>query len=98
MSSGNRASILRDFAGLESPERLCGPLPGQTIIMPCLWDESGLGAPSGVQNLLAQVLPKQMVIYLGKDRFRSFELLNLSSLFSWESVAWCLLDSARGVG
>ena len=42
----NRASILRDFAGLESPERICGPLPDQTRIRPYFWPESDSGVPS----------------------------------------------------
>ena len=42
----NRASILRDFAGLESPERICGPLPDQTRIRPYFWNESDPGVPS----------------------------------------------------
>jgi hypothetical protein len=37
---------LRDFAGLVSPERICGPLPDQTRIRPCFWNESDPGVPS----------------------------------------------------
>ena len=37
---------LRDFAGLESPERICGPLPDQTRIRPYFWNESDSGVPS----------------------------------------------------
>ena len=50
-----RASILRDFAGLESLERICGPLPDQTRIRLYFWNESDSGVPSiPRQNLLAK--------------------------------------------
>ena len=65
--SGNRASILRDFAGLESPERICGPLPDQTRISPYFWPESDSGVPSdsppkltGKRKLL-ESLPKPLI-------------------------------------
>ena len=66
ISQINRASILRDFAGLESPERICGPLPDQTRIRPYFWPESDSGVPSdsppkltGKRKLL-ESLPKPL--------------------------------------
>jgi hypothetical protein len=67
ISQINRASILRDFAGLESPERICGPLPDQTRIRPYFWPESDSGVPSdsppkltGKRKLL-ESLPKPLI-------------------------------------
>ena len=67
ISQINRASILRDFAGLESPERICGPLPDQTRIRPYFWNESDSDVPSdsspkltGKKKLL-ESLPKPLI-------------------------------------
>jgi hypothetical protein len=65
---------LRDFAGLESPERICGPIPNQTRIMPYFWPGGDSGVPSdsppkltGKKKLL-ESLPKPMIfnIFLKK--------------------------------
>ena len=52
-----RASILRDSAGLESPERICGLIPDQTRIMPCFWHESDYGVPSDSPPNYLKVCP-----------------------------------------
>jgi hypothetical protein len=58
---------LRDFAGLESLERICGPLPDQTRIRPYFWHENDPGVPSdsppkltGKRKLL-ESLPKPLI-------------------------------------
>jgi hypothetical protein len=80
ISQINRASILRDFAGLESPERICGPLPDQTRIRPYFWPESDSGVPSdsppkltGKRKLL-ESLPKPLIfnIFSAKNGCRSY--------------------------
>ena len=70
----NRASILRDFAGLESPERICGPLPDQTRIRPYFWTESDSGVPSdsppkltGKKKLL-ESLPKPLIFNIFRQK------------------------------
>ena len=68
-----RASILRDFAGLESPERICGPLPDQTIIRPYFWHESDQGVPSDSPPKLTKLLeslPKPTIFLSQSDYFR----------------------------
>ena len=78
ISQINRASILRDFAGLESPERICGPLPDQTRIRPYFWPESDSGVPSdsppkltGKRKLL-ESLPKPLIFIICRPKTTDF--------------------------
>ena len=65
--SVNRSPNLRDFAGLESQERICGPLPDQTRIRPYFWNESDPGVPSDsppkltARKELLESLPKPLI-------------------------------------
>ena len=54
--------ILRDFAGLESPKRICGPLPDQTRIRPCFWNESDPGVPSDSPPKQAKLTSKRKLL------------------------------------
>ena len=52
------------FSGLESPERIGGPLPDQTRIRPYFWNESDSGVPS---DLPPNLLPKKNYLKVCQD-------------------------------
>ena len=57
---------MRDFVGLESPERICGLIPNQTRIRPYFWTESDSGVPSDSPPKLTgkktlESLPKPLI-------------------------------------
>jgi hypothetical protein len=76
---------LREFAGLASPERICGLIPNQTRIMPYFWTESDSGVPSdsppkltGKRKLL-ESLPKPLIFNIFSVRKLYFSALHRRS-------------------